>query len=315
MQRGWTLEEGSLAQTCVFQVMEEPYEMSKSLKNRVPQVKLHRSPLKRALINARRLMPLLLNRALSDEKRRLTIDPRYSRTLRLTKLLRVAQFVRIWNSLLERSTTETEDGPFIFANLLDFNVSRLNSIPQDERLKVLIQNCDELPLSLLYNTGPRIYDEEHPELGWIPKSIDGSHLVLGAVLRRINPKRKDQVKYEIDRSDSDPGSMMIWRIKALPVQSTPYDIEVFEESTKDGQKYFIEMQQSAIQMQGGGGVQLGTREAHTQASDTCMVIDLACGTASSRGFAGRGVCFHIDSCYGKEMSLKYDRPLIAWTAE
>ncbi len=43
--------------------------------------------------------------------------------------------------------------PIIFANLLDFNVHFLMSVPHDERLKLLIQNHDELPLSFLYNVG------------------------------------------------------------------------------------------------------------------------------------------------------------------
>jgi hypothetical protein len=59
MQRGWTLEEGSLAQTCVFQLMGMPYEMSSSLWSLFPIAKWHHSPLKRAFINVRQLMPLL----------------------------------------------------------------------------------------------------------------------------------------------------------------------------------------------------------------------------------------------------------------
>lgn len=54
----------------------------------------YQAPLDRAFINAGRLMPLLLNRALSDEKRLLTTDPWRWRASRLTNLLRVPQFVQ-----------------------------------------------------------------------------------------------------------------------------------------------------------------------------------------------------------------------------
>jgi hypothetical protein len=314
MQRGWTLEEGSLAQTCVFQLNGKPYEMSDSLMNLLPQVEWHHSPLERAFINTRRLMPQLLTRALSDEKRQLTTDARHSRTVRLTKMLRVPQFVQTWNSLLERSTTKRLDGPIIFANLLDFNVYSLKPVPVDERLKLLIQNCDELPISILYNTGPRISIRGHPELGWIPKDVSGDHLIVGAVLRRINPKRReDHVKFEIDRSDSNQESTVI--LRTVRGKHIPYDIRVFAVSTNNGQEYYIEIQRPAKQGPDDEGIQRAAREIYNKSKGTCIVIDLACGTSSRRGFAGRGARFYINSCEGREMTLKFDGALIAWTTE
>jgi hypothetical protein len=323
MQRGWTLEEGSLAQTCVFQLNGMPYEMSDSLKNQLPQVEWHHSPLERASINAGRLIPLLLTRALSDEKRQLTTDPRRSRRVRLTKLLRVPQFVHSWNSLLERSTTKPNDGPIILANLLDFNVYSLKLVPKKERLKLLIQNCDELPLSLLYNTGPRICISNHPELGWIPRKIAGDHLTVGAVLRRINPKQPGyQVKFEIDWSDSNQESIVI--LRTVHGTCIPYDTEVFTVSAANLQKYYIEIQRpskegSAEEESEEEGlneeIQNTARRIYNKSKGTCIVIDLACGTLSRRGFAGRGARFYINSCKDGEMTLQYDAALIAWTAE
>ncbi|KAI9772984.1 MAG: hypothetical protein M1840_008866 [Geoglossum simile] len=320
MQRGWTLEEGSLAQTCVFQLMGKPYEMSSSLKNLLPNVEEHHSPLDRAFINNRRLMPLLLNRALLDEKRQLSTVPLFSKTLRLAKLLRIPQFVWTWNSLLERSTTKPQDGLIIFANLLDFNVSSLKPVPRDERLMLLIQNCDELPLSLLYNTGPRMCIKEHPELGWIPKDIAGDHLVVGAAIRRVNSKRTDnQVKFWIDQSDSNPESILI--LRTLPGQHIPYDVGMFvvldhtRPNVDTNQKYFIEIQRPAIRGPDDEETQRVADEIYGQSTGTCIVIDLTCGTCSRRGFAGRGARFYVDSYNQREMTLNYDAPLIAWTAE
>ncbi|KAI9768050.1 MAG: hypothetical protein M1839_004210 [Geoglossum umbratile] len=314
MQRGWTLEEGSLAQTCVFQLMGKPYEMS------LPAVESHHSPLDRAFINARRLAPQLLGRALLDEKRQLSRDPLLSRVSRLEKLLRIPQFVWTWNSLLERSTTEPQDGPIIFANMLDFNVHSLKVVPRQDRLALLVQNCDELPLSILYSTGPRMCIKGHPELGWIPKEVAGDHLVVGAALYRTNPRRVgNQVKFSIGRSDSDPESLLI--LKTLPGQCIPYDVEVFTVqgcTTPNGdvdQEYFVQIQRPPIQEPDGEEIRRLAGEIYGQSMGTCIVIDLACGTPSLRGCVGRGARFSIDSYNQGSVTLRYDAPLIAWTTE
>jgi hypothetical protein len=41
MQRGWTLEEGSLSSTCVFQLMGKPYDLSGSLKHLLLKAEVH----------------------------------------------------------------------------------------------------------------------------------------------------------------------------------------------------------------------------------------------------------------------------------
>jgi hypothetical protein len=84
MERGWTLEEGSLAQTCVFQLMGKPYEMTTSLSNLLPRVEKQHSPLDRSFINARRSAAMLLRKALLDDKRQISIVPRFSRATRLS---------------------------------------------------------------------------------------------------------------------------------------------------------------------------------------------------------------------------------------
>jgi hypothetical protein len=320
MQRGWTLEEGSLSSACVFQTMGKLYEISGSL-NRIPKAEVDHSPLERASINARRLMPLLLNRALLDEKKKLSNDPFSWRASRLTKLLRIPQFVWTWNSLLERSTTESNDGPIILANLLDFNIFSLKLVPSsEERLKLLIQNCDELPLSLLYNTGPRMSIRGHPELGWIPRSIAGDHLIVGAALRRTKSKGTDsQVKFFIDRSETNSESLLF--LGTLPGQRIPYDDKVFAvqaQTSRDSnvkQEYIVEIQRPPIE---GPDDETNRRiacQTYGQFQGMCVVIDLACGTRSRRGFAGKGVRFYVDSYKEKGMILKYDAPLTAWTPD
>lgn len=318
MQRGWTLEEGFLSSCCFFHIMGKPYEISGSLHHLLPETAAHHSPLERASINARLLLPSVLRKQLMDEKN-LYSSLLASKASRLTQLLRVPQFVRTWNSLLERSTTRSSDRPLIITNLLDFKVFDLKLVPNEERLKLLIQNCDELPLSLLYNTGPRMLIQGHPDLGWIPRDIAGDHLVGGASLRRINPKRTEgQVKFSICRSDCDPESF--WVLGTLPGQQIPYDVDVFAvqaQTGRDGdakQEYLIEIQRLPIQGPDDEADRRVARQIHGQSRGTCIVMDMTCGTCSRRGFAGKGVRFHMDS-YKGGMVLKYDAPLIARTPD
>lgn len=166
-QRGWTLQEGAMAQTCVFRVGGKPYEMSTALRTGMKVPKWQDSPLNEADTHARDHIALLLGQMMFNEKRRLTADSKPDRFRVLNAFLNVPHFVRIWNMLLQRSTTKSEDGVVILANLLDFNVhsfSRRNIISAADRLVSLIQSCKELPLSILYNTGPRLYLKNHPEV-------------------------------------------------------------------------------------------------------------------------------------------------------
>lgn len=320
MQRGWTLEEGALSSTCVFRMMGKPYEISGSLNHLLPELEPRQSPLDRASINVRRMMPRLLRIALLDEKKKLSNDPMSSRSSRVAKLLRIPQFTWTWNSLLDRATTKSEDGPIILANLLDFNVSALKSVKQEDRLKLLIQNCDELPLSLLYNTGPRIYVKEHPELGWIPQSISGDHIVPGAALRRTKVKNTErQVRCFIDRTDTDPDSFMV--LDVLSSRRIPYDVGAYlvraqrDISGRNKQDYIVEVRRRLWDDPADEDSRRIERHLYEHALGTCIVVDETCGSSSRHGFVARGVQFCVEAYKSKGMVLRYDAPIVVWEPE
>lgn len=215
MLRGWTLEEGSLSSSCMFQMMDKPFEISGSLHHSLPKLEETHSPLMRACVKARLQLLIFLQRILADDIKSLDGDPVSWRASRRTKMLRVSQFVWTWNSLLDRSTTKPHDGPIILANLLDFNVFGLKSIPPGERLRALIDNCDEIPFSLLYNVTLGISTQEASNQSWIPDNIAGNHLIGGVALRRIaTSQRNPQARFSIDRTDGDPDSFLV--LKILP---------------------------------------------------------------------------------------------------
>ncbi|EFQ96978.1 hypothetical protein MGYG_00022 [Nannizzia gypsea CBS 118893] len=210
MQRGWTLEEGCLSMNCVAQLMGKPYNIPGSLNHNLQRPEDFFSPLERVSIDSRRSLTKILRRVLLDGKHQLSSIHSPFKYAQVVHDLRLSQFVWIWNSLLERSTTKAGDGPIIVANSLGFRVSGLKAIPEEERLKAVIQSCEELPLSILYNTGRRIRSPEVPSLGWIPSTVDGDYLTTMGSLRRSKSQRADgEVKLFIHRPTGSPDGITV----------------------------------------------------------------------------------------------------------
>ena len=92
-------------------------------------------------------------------------------------------FVTVWNQLIVRSTMKAEDLYSIFGNLLDFIIYPLAGLPPEERLKAMLWSSSSVPLSLLYNSGPRWRaSEDHCER-WVPTEPRGSRLTDTPLLR------------------------------------------------------------------------------------------------------------------------------------
>ncbi|KIX03634.1 uncharacterized protein Z518_07187 [Rhinocladiella mackenziei CBS 650.93] len=318
MERGWTLEEGCLARSCVLQLMGMPYYLTPSLANRIPKIERHHSPLARVFVQSRRSMVMLLKTALLEDRKRIPFDVGLCRASRLAEALLLPQFVWAWNSLVNRSTTKPQDGVLILANLLDLNVYPLRLLSGEERLMAVIQSCNELPLSLMYNTGRRVHIEGHPELGWIPKDISGNCLTVGAAIRKLKTRKtNDRVAFSVERSERYRQSVLIVATKLG--QCIPRSAEIFRvqipmgnDSGTETQEYIIEIQDTTPSPQIQESHNTG-REANTDFLGTCMVIDLTYGTQRARGFAARGVRFLVHARSRMHMDLSYDAPLIART--
>lgn len=227
MERGWTLQEGSLSHSCVMQLMGKPFEMSMALGRGIPAVGDPDSPFSRAALNIRRSMVIGLRRQLLEYKREIMMHP-YPTAKILSRFMDAPVFVWAWNSLINRSMTCASDAVLIFASLLDFDVYQLRAVPQKERLMRVLQGCEQLPLSLLYNTGPRVCIEDHPELGWLPEDVKGDSLIADAVLRKLKSRgAHDPVSYRLEHSRYQPtGSLFIFLTK--PGQKIPSEATNFQ---------------------------------------------------------------------------------------
>ncbi|KAL8966662.1 MAG: hypothetical protein Q9183_003268 [Haloplaca sp. 2 TL-2023] len=86
-------------------------------------------------------------------------------------------FGRVWNGLRTRSTTKTEDIYGIMAIMVDLSAHEILSLRPEERMKAILRSQSTLPLSLLYQDGPKVHVLNGNPL-WAPSAIAGGHLDL-----------------------------------------------------------------------------------------------------------------------------------------
>jgi hypothetical protein len=97
----------------------------------------------------------------------------------------VTRLVNVWNGLIVRTTTMDEDLPAIFANLLGVNTYKVFSLPPQNRLGAILGAGTLLPLSLLWNKGPRLDSNANHRGRWIPEFL-GRHALDEAPIMRLD---------------------------------------------------------------------------------------------------------------------------------
>ena len=138
-------------------------------------------------------------------------------------------FVGIWNELTHRSTTKPEDIFAIFANLLDFNAGQIINLPPEKRMKAILWSAEKIPLSLLFNTGPRFDDGESHRDRWVPAKPTGSELTQNASLKFAEDGRSLCLT---DMDVDSPLLTVIAQAHSLPLYSYLLD-------TGSGKTYFV----------------------------------------------------------------------------
>ncbi|KAF2998726.1 hypothetical protein E8E14_000200 [Neopestalotiopsis sp. 37M] len=94
------------------------------------------------------------------------------------------RFIYAWNALASRSTSRDEDKVIILATLLGFNRDKLlNSFQPEERLKAIVFSLDRIPLSMLFNTGPRLLQDRYSADGWVPMAMSRVTMTSSHLLR------------------------------------------------------------------------------------------------------------------------------------
>ncbi|KAL8916631.1 MAG: hypothetical protein Q9208_008390 [Pyrenodesmia sp. 3 TL-2023] len=84
-------------------------------------------------------------------------------------------FAMAWNGLRDRSTTKPEDLYGIIAVVVDLSAGDVLKLRREERLSAIYRSQRTLPLSLLYQTSPKILDQKGQST-WAPAGIVGERL-------------------------------------------------------------------------------------------------------------------------------------------
>ncbi|KAL8743885.1 MAG: hypothetical protein Q9190_003806 [Brigantiaea leucoxantha] len=93
----------------------------------------------------------------------------------LNRSLGAAQISYVWNNMMGRSTTQWEDVYGIFANLLNFRVKDIESLPQDERMKAMLCAQESIPIRLLFQHSPPLMGGASSDR-WVPQCPKGNRL-------------------------------------------------------------------------------------------------------------------------------------------
>ena len=325
MGRAWTLQEGALGKECHFQfkdvsrcirfknLLEDERNVSKATKRLSSGTTVDCSQL------IVRLSSLVID-ILQSERQYLSFLPEGTRKDRLSKAWRIPQLVRVWNSLLWRESSYKKDIYAIFANLLDFNTYLLHPSaegsqpisPEQANIPVLIRSCKELPLSLLYNRGPHIKSLDCPQNGWIPvetieDGLTGDKLTEGAVLRWKG------YSLDIDASRVSRSSLFLYTITPLLERRSGFCIR--DKETSD--TFIVQIQDVAnsddtVDLDSDQLFEEAAQELYEQGLGTCIILDTSTGTLVPDGHAATGARFSISKFDGRVVTLRYDKPLVAY---
>jgi len=141
----------------------------------------------------------------------------------------VEAFVCVWNDLIRRSTTKSEDCYAILANLLNYIVSPITRLAPNQRLKAILWSSDYLPFSLMYNCGPRLRATDKHRERWVPTEPRGSRLTTYPLMRFADDD--DALCLVNDSEDNLPVFIQL-NLQALPRYCFVVD-------TKRGTTYFV----------------------------------------------------------------------------
>ena len=210
----------------------------------------------------------------------------------LSEQSRVNQLVQTWNELTHRCTTQLEDIVEILANLLDFHaapVMRLGNM--GDGIALMLFSFKELPVSLLFNTGPRYRHNQDHLNRWLPVVPSDNSLDSTPTMRFTNTPIRGLL---IDRT------------------STTTDLLVFIISPPilDPSTFLLRVAGSEF----SHIIDCDRPEADefdtTKFSSTCIMFRKS--TDQAVAASTRGACFHVSKAHESDNSylhLIFDCPL------
>jgi hypothetical protein len=232
-----------------------------------------------------------------------------SKSMNKSSSWRATQFARTWNSLLDRSTTKPEDQHGIYATLLDFNAYKVRSLEATKRMPTIIRSCDELPLSLLFNSGPRLPNSEPPENGWIPSEICGDRLTATPILAQTSSG------FVLANEPDDTLNSLESLYLFLLGSSVPFARAFCLQDTRNGMEYFVQIRRPSEHRYStvSDGLDDRLKEVLGTDQETCVIFDKQTGTSTPNGFLAAGVWLSVSRADGDSIFVKYICPVLVRT--
>jgi hypothetical protein len=232
-----------------------------------------------------------------------------SKSMNKSSSWRATQFARTWNSLLDRSTTKLEDHHGIVATLLDFNAYKVRSLEATKRMPTIIRSCDGLPLSLLFNNGPRPPNSGPPENGWIPSQIGGDRLTDTPVLAQTSSG------FVLSNESNDTRKSLESLYVFILGPAVPFAQAFCIQDTRNGMEYFVQIRRPSEDRGSAVFDNLNDRldSALGTNKGTCIIFDKQTGTTSPNGFLAAGAWLSISRTDADSIFVKYVCPLLVRT--
>lgn len=179
---------------------------------------------------------------------------------------------KVWNEVVQRSTTMSEDVPVIMSNIMDLDNKQLLAFDETaEMLQALFLSLNTLPISLFFTA--RSYSGQSPRNSWIPTKVGPDILSLqnSLVVRPsylLYPHSTENTGY----------TRMVYKVRGIvPIES--------------GVRLHVEGSNEAYKIKSAGS---GTVQVCQEHTSTCLMIEDDLNDLTSPSRVKRAALFYIE---------------------
>ncbi|OCK73243.1 hypothetical protein K432DRAFT_9004 [Lepidopterella palustris CBS 459.81] len=213
------------------------------------------------------------------------------------------QFVWVWNSLQDKTSTKRRDIHCILANMLDFSAKEILTFPDRHRMKAIIGSYHRLPVHLLFSSATRSwYNEGSRQLvgpddrdRWLPQLPGGIPLpiIMEDKLAKVTGQG-----LTIEIKNNWPGEgLKAYKLHNIEVP-TAKRFALLDTVTR--RKLWVELQCDDLE-----------NPPNVRPVEICLLLDYTPrpNTPWARGYIGLGARFAVLNRDQNTLQVIFDRPL------
>jgi len=289
--RGWTLQEGNLARSCQFALKKGTVDGDVLAK--------HADGASLAtLVSPSRSRVRHLN---NIAYRGLAADWTANQA-RLWDFDKDTEFDQIWDNLVERTTGKPDDVPAIMANLMRISAFKTLKLPPKKRVSSLLLSSKEVPVGILFQTGPRFQSFDQSEKSksgqshwnrWVPTEIKGD--TIASTKRKLHIKGTQLALDYVGDSADDLALILV------PDQNPPEGDFVLTIDDKPGKEVYIEALNTTDTAE-------QRRQLAEEGSEFCLLLERV---NLEEGSCVKGAQLVVQRSHGKTLTTIFDCPVRA----